>query len=343
MRDFTSALYLGMRHPSPALAPWQALTLGKPAALQEAAGARRVAASLARLQGCEAACLLPSTLHLFFDVFGMLAADRLAILADGGSYPVARWAAALAQARGLPLKLFYAGDYLRLQQLVSDFARQERRPLILADGYQPGCDSAPPLARYAQVARQGGGYLLLDDTQVLGILGPQGGGSLRAQGLRGDHILIGASLAKGFGVPLAVLAGSAAMLQRFAACSQTRVHCSPPSAAVLAAARRALDVNAQWGDVLRSRLAARVAQWRGGLAQAGIAYGGGDFPVQRLPGCAGLAGALQAAGVLALGQGQQHGQGALTFLLRADHAPHELEQAMAILKQLHRRRYGRTI
>ena len=348
MLDFTSALYLGMRHPAAQLVPWSSLSLGQPAALQEPPGARAVAADLAALQGCEAACVLPSTLHLFWDLFGMLASEPLVILVDGGSYAIARWGAERAQALGLPQQVFPSGEVAALRRLATRWGRQGRRPLILADGYVPGSEQALPLDNYSAIARQGGGYLLLDDTQVLGLLGAHGGGSVRQHGLRGGHddaggtLLIGASLAKGLGVPLAVLAGSASLLRRFEAHSQTRVHASPPSAAVLAAARRALAINAQHGDALRTRLAARVAQWRAGMAAAGIACGGGSFPVQRLPGRALLQQALRDAGVLALAQTGE-GAGALTFLLRADHTPRQLEQTMDLLEHHTRRRYARSI
>ncbi|PIF12918.1 aminotransferase class I/II-fold pyridoxal phosphate-dependent enzyme [Janthinobacterium sp. 13] len=348
MLDFTSALYLGMRHPAPSLAPWSSLTLGQPAALQEPPGAQALAASLAALQGCEAACVLPSTLHLFWDLFGMLAAERLVILVDGGSYAIARWGAERAQALGLPLRMFPSGEMAVLRRLAADWGRQGRRPLILADGYVPGSEQVLPLASYAALARQGGGYLLLDDTQVLGVAGTAGGGSARLHGLPGGcdkgggHLIVGASLAKGFGVPLAVLAGSGNLLRRFAARSQTRVHASPPSAAVLAAARRALALNARHGDALRARLAERVAQWRAGMAAAGIACEGGSFPVQRLPGRAHLQQVLRAAGVLSLAQAGD-GPGALTFLLRADQTPRQLEQVMGLLEYHIRRRYERSV
>ena len=342
MLDFTSALYLGMRHPSRLLAPWEALTLGQPAALQEPAGARQLATELARLQGCQGACLLPSTLHLFWDLFGMLAAEPLAILIDGGSYPIARWGAERAQALGLPLQLFRSGEVATLQQLAHRWQRAGRRPLIVADGYVPGSEQPPPLARYAQIAEDGGGYLLLDDTQVLGLSGKQGGGSARQHGLGGERLIIAASLAKGFGVPLALLGASRAVLRRFEAHSQTRVHASPPSAAVLAAARRALDINLRHGDSLRARLAANVAQWRGGMQRAGIASLGGTFPVQRLPGLARLQAPLAQAGVRALAQ-TDGGAGALTFLLRADHVPAQLAQVIGLLEDHVRRRYEPVI
>jgi 8-amino-7-oxononanoate synthase len=69
MLDFTSALYLGIRHPSRSLRPWSQFTTGKPAALELAPGAEAITTVLAELQGCERVTLLPSTLHLFFDLF----------------------------------------------------------------------------------------------------------------------------------------------------------------------------------------------------------------------------------------------------------------------------------
>ncbi|WP_226941632.1 hypothetical protein, partial [Janthinobacterium violaceinigrum] len=64
--------------------------------------------------------------------------------------------------------------------------------------------------------------------------------------------------------------------------------------------------------------------------------------VQRLPGRAHLQPALRAAGVLALAQAGG-GAGALTFLLRADQTPGQLQQAMDLLEHHIRRRYERRV
>jgi 8-amino-7-oxononanoate synthase len=344
MADFCSALYLGLRHPARTLPHWPQLTLGKPAALQEPGGALELASELAALQGCEAALLMPSTLHLFWDVFGTLAAQAaagLVLLVDGGTYPIMRWGAQQAVAMGVPLQLFARGDAAAAEQLAHCWRRRGRRPVLLADGYCPGASRAPPLASYARIARQHGGYLVLDDTQVLGLSGVAGGGSLSAHGIAaagaGAEVLVGASLAKGFGAPLAVLAGSLAMIKRLAERSQTRRHCSPPAMAVIAAGRAALRINRACGDRLRARLARRVEQLRGGLAERGIACGGGAFPVQvvRLPPGARLAqvhAALARDGVHVVPQLSGSG-GALSFLLRADHRAQEVSHAIASLQR----------
>src|SRR5471032_1046109 len=280
MADFTSALYLGMRHGSDDLAPWRALTLGRLAALEEPPGGQALAARLAALQGCAAACLMPSTLHLFWDLFGMLADEPWALLIDAGAYPIARWGARQAALRGLPLRVFPHDAADAARRLAQRALRAGRRPLILADGYSPGSVRAPPLAAYARIAADCGGYLVLDDTQVLGLRGAEGGGSARLAGVGGPRVLVGASLAKAFGAPLAVLAGDAGVVRRFEMRSQTRRHASPPSAAVIAAGARALDINRSCGAQLRRSLAARIRQWRAGLARLDIDARGGGFPVQ---------------------------------------------------------------
>jgi 8-amino-7-oxononanoate synthase len=266
MLDFTSAVYLGIHHPSGSLRPWARLTTGAPAALVTAAGVRRLERALAALIWCERAIVAPSTLHLFWDLFGMLATSPVAIYFDRGAYPIARWGVERALAQGVRVRSFHHHDPSALRAQLRLDARLELMPLVVADGFCPGCGRALPLAEYLECARMFGGSLILDDTQALGILGAQpssdfpygkgGGGSLAWSGAAGPDVLVVSSLAKGFGVPIAVLAGSRQLVQRFEERSLTRVHASPPSAAVIHAAEHALEVNATRGDTLRLRLAA---------------------------------------------------------------------------------------
>lgn len=345
MLDFTSALYLGLRHPGAALAPWQALTLGKPAALAEPPGAAALAAALARLVGTEAATLLPSTLHLFWDLLRMLARERIALLVDAGSYPIARWGAQCAAAGGTPVTLFARGSATMALRLARAAARGGRIPVIVSDGYFPGDGGAPPLRAYAAIARQLNGYLVLDDTQALGLFGrgpapgapygSGGGGSARMQALAGPHVLVGASLAKGFGAPLAVLCACAPMVRRFERHSETRVHSSPPSVAAILAGLHALELNRARGDALRWRLWQLVGRFRAAVARHGLALRGGRFPVQTLAPAPAIDGlrlyhCLRATGVATvprrLGKGTT-----VSFLISAAHGYRDIERAVAAL------------
>ena len=96
------------------------------------------------------------------------------------------------------------------------------------------------------------------------------------------NVMVISSLAKGFGVPIAVLAGCVDAVKRFSQYSETRVHCSPPSVAMLSAAEHALIVNATHGDMLRDQLAQRVRYFRTRLAELALSAEGGLFPVQTL-------------------------------------------------------------
>lgn len=350
MLDFGSALYLGMRHPSASLGAWDALTLGRPAASSEPPGAVVLAAALARLTGCEAATLLPSTLHLFWDLLGVLSTQRVVLLVDEGSYPIARWGAERAAAHGTPLQFFAHASVAMARQLAERWAGVGRRPVIVVDGYFPG-DGAPPLQAYAELARRMDGYLVLDDTQAFGVFGSTpghaapygygGGGSARRFGLGGAHVVIGASLAKGFGAPLAVLCASAALVRRFDQQSETRIHASPPSVAAIRAALHALRVNREQGDALRKRLWQLVAYWREGLAHHAIEARGGIFPVQTLALAPHIDGArlhasLRSAGIDTVLQ-RIGDRSTLSFLIGVDHSRADIERAVALLAACLRR------
>jgi 8-amino-7-oxononanoate synthase len=289
MLDFTSALYLGLRHPTGALRPWRALSSGRPAALDDPEGAAEIAQALASLMGCERGTLLPSTLHAFWDLFTMLE-EEAALYLDAGTYAVVRWGAERAAARGRRVRAFAHHDPEALRAAVKQDRALGLRPTVVTDGFCTSCGRAAPVRAYLDCVRAHGGRLIVDDTQALGILGERtgrhlrygrgGGGTLRWSGVPRDGVVLVASLAKGFGVPVAALVGSGAFVRGFERRSDTRVHCSPPSAAAVRAAEHALSVNARHGEELRARLARRIDRFRARLAELGWSAAGALFPIQ---------------------------------------------------------------
>lgn len=209
------------------------------------------------------------------------------------------------------------------------------RPIIVACGFCPGCGRHAPIPEYLAIVRERRGLLIVDDTQALGIFGQQvranapfgsgGGGSLQWYGVRDPNILLISSLAKGFGVPVAVMAGCQQAVEQFERESETRVHCSPPAAANIHAVEHALDVNQSSGDALRLRLARRVHHFRNQLTHNGLNATGGMFPVQTLRGVAGdeavrLHARLQQRNIqTVLHQGQHTHTARLSIILNARH------------------------
>jgi 8-amino-7-oxononanoate synthase len=337
--DFTSALYLGLRHGSGAVAPWTALTTGKPAALAEGGAAAALARAAADLVGCARALVAPSTLHLFWDLVGGLDPREARVCFDLALYPVARWAVERAGARGVSVRPFRHHDPASLAAALA--AETGRTPVVVTDGHCPGCGRPAPLAAYLTRLRGSGGTLALDDTQALGVRGPGGSGSLGEAELAGSaQVVWAASLSKGFGVPLAVVAGSARAMSALAARSETRVHCSPPAAATLHAGRAALARNARDGDRLRRRLAARVKLFRTGLGARGLLSRGGDFPVQHVDCPPGLTATALHARLAAAGIGtvvtraRCRRQPRVTFIITARHTPAQIEHAVDVLHRV---------
>jgi 8-amino-7-oxononanoate synthase len=348
---FTSALYLGLAHASGQLRPWRQLTAGAPAALVPPAGSRSVTRHLASLLRVETATLGVSTLHLFWDLGGQLRRRPVRIVADEHLYPVGRWGIERAAAASVPAALFAHHDAWALARALEK--GRALPPLVVTDGLCPDCGRVPPLDRYLALVEEHGGWLLVDDSQALGLLGRDpaleapygwgGGGSPAFLGVASPRLVLLSSLAKSFGVPLATLAGAAAIVRWFERESETRVYSSPPSVAACRAAEAALGANREHGDGLRARLAERVRRFRAGLAGVGLAAAGGISPVQNLEVPAGTDPAvlwrrLRAAGVHAvLRQGRCRPGPLLTFLLRADHAPEEIDRAVGALARTLRR------
>lgn len=348
MLDFTSSLYLGFEHRGfdhrVGDGSGEPLTLGKPAALEEPPGAEELGRSLAALVGCRSALLAPSTLHLFWDLCAMLGRKGATFCADRGIYQVGRMGLEAAAAKRAEVLWFAHHDP---ESLARQMARARGRPVVVTDGFCPACGVPAPLPQYLEAARRYGGLLVLDDTQALGILGrcesrrapygAGGGGSLAFHSLAGEDIVVVSSLAKAFGAPLAMLGGGSRLVSEFAGESATRVHCSPPSTAVIRAGARALVMNRLLGDRLRLHLASLIRSFRRRLAMWGWRVGGGYFPVQTVRG-RGAADAQEA--LLRLGIQTVPQRAGLSFVLTARHTQSEVEQAARALCSIGSRLIG---
>lgn len=350
MLDFTSALYLGFRHPSHSLPSWSKFATGVPAALASPPCSVQVADKLARLQTCDRGVLGASTLHLFWDLFGMFTRARVKIYFDAGLYPIARWGVERAAARGAPIREFAHYDPEVFRNSLRRDAQTHLRPVLVTDGFCPDCGKPAPLSDYLESLRARGGRLIVDDTQALGIFGDSpspdaqygrgGGGMLPHLQVSGPDVMMISSLAKAFGAPMAVLSGSRSAVQAFEAKSETRIHCSPPSVPAIRAADHALNLNRKYGDALRLRLAGLVKYFRHTAESAGLRFTGGMFPVQTLaPASTAEAQRLHERllhrGVRTVLRRSLNGRGArLSFVITARHTPSSIDDAMSVLVEV---------
>lgn len=195
-----------------------------------------------------------------------------------------------------------------------------------------------------------GGWLVVDDTQAVGILGnfpgrrnpygAGGGGSFRYHGINSPNVWTISSLAKAFGTPLTVVGASAENIGMFEEHSMTTVHCSPPSAALLHAAEYAVRRNRLAGDHLRNRLLRAVLRFRKEMGEAGLELRGGILPKQTLaPRHSRLAFELHdkllATDVRAVLHRERRDEpAALSFLVTAEHSMDQIVKTRIVMEAL---------
>lgn len=349
MLDLTSSLYLGLLHPSSRLPGWSSLTLGKPAALAEPPAVAEIADRLGRLVDMPSVGLWTSTLHAFTDLSVALSAGRrqTSIAVDVAAYPIARLGltaghgASVRRSHRLP---HYDPDAARCW--AAREAELGRTPVLLLDGWCPGCGRVAPLGSLSQAIRSYDGLIVVDDTQALGLLGSGpgtvfpwgrgGGGSVMYTGSPPGVVIV-ASLAKAFGVPLAMIAGPTEVVAPTWQRGPTVVHSSPPSAPVGLAAIRALAVNDRVGDRLRQRLLALLHRLHRQLGRGGIRVDSGRFPVVRVPlssssAVAAVVHALEGAGIRAVPlAGSCLGRPAVGLAVNAGLRPGDIDRTCAAL------------
>jgi 8-amino-7-oxononanoate synthase len=345
MIDFSSALYLEMNHSRLEIPDWQQLTTGVPASVFEAPLNDIVSRWVARMQGLEQGLTAPSTLHLYTDLYEVLSHRPVAIFMDEYVYPVSGYGIEKMMVKGIPVHPYRHLDARHLGELIESHCAKNIIPVILTDGWCPQCGKPAPLKELAALLETFGGYVVMDDTQAFGLLGQGGGGMLRWSEAPVANMISITSLAKSFGVPMAVISGPREFITGLKQHSRIRDHSSPASMADLCAAIHAFDLNFSDGDRRRNRLFANVLFFQQRLAGAGVRVKGGLFPVQHLAGLPRDA-ALQLHRSLlrdkirtVLTKGHHSDAPQLSMLFRAGHSQQEIGSLTTRIIRFHHKKY----
>lgn len=217
-----------------------------------------------------------------------------------------------------------------------------RRRLIISDGLFSMDGDIGPLPELAALAQAQQAWLMVDDAHGIGVVGPQGRGSVAAAGLSEAEapVLIG-TLGKAFGCSGAFVAGSAELIDWCVQKARTYIYTTAPPPAVCAATRQALRLlrEEEWR---RERLSLLVARFRTGAEQLGLSLMPSHSPIQPI-----LVGEADAA--LTLSRGLED-DGFLVTAIRPPTVPpgtarlrvtltalHEPEDVDALLAALERR------
>ncbi|HTP39427.1 MAG TPA: 8-amino-7-oxononanoate synthase [Steroidobacteraceae bacterium] len=176
-----------------------------------------------------------------------------------------------------------------------------RATLLATDGVFSMDGDVAPLAALAAATAAHDSWLLVDDAHGLGVLGPEGAGSVQEAGLGEREVpLLMGTLGKALGSFGAFVAGEHEVIEYLLQTARTFIYTTalpPPAVAASRAALRVLREEPQ----LRARLHAHIARFTTGAAQLGLQLGPSRTAIQplRVGGSAAalaLSAALEAAG-----------------------------------------------
>jgi 8-amino-7-oxononanoate synthase len=155
--------------------------------------------------------------------------------------------------------------------------------LLATDGVFSMDGDVAPLGPLSALCAAQRAVLMVDDAHGLGVLGPDGAGSVAEAGLSQDDVpVLMGTLGKALGVFGAFVAGGAALIDGLVQAARSFVYTTALPPALAAATCTAIDI-ARFEGWRRDRLARLIAHFRHGAQARGIALPASRTPIQPVP------------------------------------------------------------
>ncbi|WP_421311130.1 8-amino-7-oxononanoate synthase [Aeromonas sp. 603757] len=169
----------------------------------------------------------------------------------------------------------------------NDMAALERqlepnRGLIVSEGVFSMDGDQAPWGELATLAARSGNWLMIDDAHGLGVMGPEGSGTLAAQEVdpASVHIQMG-TFGKALGVAGAFVGGSRELVEYLVNFARHYVYSTHMPAAQACAVSKSIEL-VRAADEARSHLGKLIARFRQGAQALGWQLGASDTPIQPL-------------------------------------------------------------
>ena len=246
-----------------------------------------------------------------------------------------------AQLAGAELRRYPHGDAEAAARQLD--ARPDHPALLATDGVFSMDGDVAPLAALAGLCRKRHALFYVDDAHGLGVLGPQGAGSVAAAGLdaRQVPVLMG-TFGKALGTAGAFVAGDAPLIEAIVQFARPYIYTTAMPAALAAATRASLRLVRADADGRREQLAAHIARFRAGAGQLGLPVMPSSTAIQPLligpaEGALSASRTLEAAGFLVVAirpPTVPQGAARLRITLSAAHTADQIDALLEALGRL---------
>jgi len=160
------------------------------------------------------------------------------------------------------------GDPAALEQALARTGERYRRRLVVVEGLYSMDGDLYPLDALVRLAERYDAWVYLDDAHAVGVLGPNGRGTVEHWGVQADIPILVGTLGKAFGTAGAFVAGSATLIDFLTNRARAFVYTTGTPPALAAATLAALEVLVREPE-RRARVRANARALRTGLAALG--------------------------------------------------------------------------
>ncbi len=271
LADFASCNYLGFdldreiieavpahldawgTHPS-----WSRL-LGSPVVYEQ------IEERLTALLGSADSLVLPTITHIHLSTIPVLA-ESGTIMLDSRAHKTIYDGAQMARAHGATVERFRFEDPAHLDELLRDAAGAHRDPLLVCmDGVNSMTGNPPNMRAFAQVAREHGALLYVDDAHGFGVIGERSPTERCPYGMRGnsivryygesyENLILVGGFSKAYSSLLAFIACPTEVKELLKVAAAPYLYSGPSPVASLATTLAGFDVNERRGEQLRERV-----------------------------------------------------------------------------------------
>jgi 8-amino-7-oxononanoate synthase len=183
-----------------------------------------------------------------------------------------------ASTLGKPVARFRHRDPDDLRKILKKKLRARQRPFLLSDGVFPVFGQIAPVPAYANVLGQYDGLIGLDDAHGVGVLGPNGRGTLEHFGMKSPHFHFTGTLSKAFGGHGGFVAGKKDLIGRIRAKSGAYIGSTPTPTPIAAATAKGIEILMKHPE-MRDRLRRNAAALKAGVRRLGIEAEDSPVPI----------------------------------------------------------------
>ncbi len=223
---------------------------------------------LTALLGAPDTLVLPTISHIHTTVIPLLAGQGT-VLMDSQAHKTIYDGCAIARGRGATLARFPANDPWALEQELRMTAPGAPR-LVCMDGVNSMTGNVPDLATFANICREYGALLYVDDAHGFGVIG-ESPDAAQPYGRRGnsivryadesyDNVVLVGGFSKAYSSLLAFLALPTELKNFVKVAAPTYLYSGPSPTASLATVLAGLTVNDERGDSIRADLHRKTAR-----------------------------------------------------------------------------------